>query len=277
MAIGVLTGGGVRISSTPIVGDNKGTGSKKGLPEKMLEIDSAFQEFKKRDLEKGSKSVKMSIAIEQVKNVISLLNESDKASMKCFVYSSLMSGIKGQEILIDIAIHCLTFVDFVDFDFKGLYFDVLNLIFQRGELELGQVGIFEKASMRHGNSYVNAKKKLAVKYQFLLNYALRYSLDKLARKSVDFYKRDFIALNIGIAYFKIPEFRERFMNAIMKEKLVKIPEWKNFHWNLEDGQEDSSKTIDHFFNWQEYFYDQIPESEQKKKNLSILAVVANMK
>lgn len=46
MAIGVLTGGGVRISSTPVVGDNKGTGSKKGLPAKMLEIESAFQEFK---------------------------------------------------------------------------------------------------------------------------------------------------------------------------------------------------------------------------------------
>ena len=69
MAIGVLTEGGVRISSTPIVGDNKGSGSKKGLPEKMIEIDSSFQEFKKRDLEKGSKSVKMDTAIKQVKNV----------------------------------------------------------------------------------------------------------------------------------------------------------------------------------------------------------------
>ena len=102
-------------------------------------------------------------------------------------------------------------------------------------------------------------------------------MDKLARKSVDFYKRDFIALNIGIAYFKVPEFKERFMKAIMQEKLRPIPEWKNFHWSLENEEEKADKTIDHFFNWSEYFYDQIPESEQRKKNLAILAVIASMK
>jgi len=174
----------------------------------------------------------------------------------------------------------LSFVDFVDYDLKGLYYEILHLILQRGELDLGQVGIFTKASARHNKSVINAKKKVAVKYQYFIYDALRYCIDKLSRKSVDFYKRDFISINIGIAYFKVPEFRERFMEAIMREKLLAIPEWKNTHWSLDDNQLASpslNKAVDHFFNWREYFYDQIPESDQKKKNVKILSNVMVMK
>mmetsp|Transcript_5299 Transcript_5299/g.6303 ORF Transcript_5299/g.6303 Transcript_5299/m.6303 type:complete len:124 (-) Transcript_5299:94-465(-) len=85
MAIGVLTGHGVRLSSTPFVADNPNSyfgNAKKGLPSQMIEIYDAFQQFKKRDIYKdGYKKVRMSKVEELLNTIISLLKETDKASM----------------------------------------------------------------------------------------------------------------------------------------------------------------------------------------------------
>lgn len=281
MAIGVLTGAGVAFSSTPFLAEENTAGffdtSKKGLPPQMIEIYDYFQEIRKRDQQKtGPKKISIPKAEKLLKAIVSLLKETDKNSMICFIYENVASGIKGQEILVDLGVHCLSFVDFVDYNLKGHYFEILNLIFHRGELDLGQVGFIGKAkdNVSQNKSILESKKKLAVKYQYFIYEALRYCIDKLNRKAIDFYKRDFLVFNIAIAYFKVPEFRQAFLDSIMKEKLVDVPEWRETHNRLdgdsyEENKEESS--IDHFFNWNDYFYNWIPESEQKKKNLSILA------
>lgn len=64
------------------------------------------------------------------------------------------------------------------------------------------------------------------------------------------------------------------MKAIEREGVPEIPEWRNSAHNVENDSEDDENeksSIDRFFNWDEYFYSHIPESEQKKKNLQILS------
>ena len=104
------------------------------------------------------------------------------------MYKNVSTGIKAQEILIELADHCLSYIDFVDPNIKEHYFKVISLIFHRGELDLGQVGFFKNQS----KSIINQKKKIAVKYQYLIYESLRLSIDKLTRKAVDFYRRDCI-------------------------------------------------------------------------------------
>lgn len=187
-------------------------------------------------------------------------------------------GIKAQDILVDIGVHCLSLVDFVDFNLKGHYYEILNCVFHRGELDLGQSGFIRKGNEKLSKSILEGKKKLAVKYQYFIYEALRYCIDKLSRKAIDFYKRDFIVFNIAIAYFKVPEFRETFLKAITREGLMDIPEWRHTHHQIEDSFEENKVNhyIDHFFNWEEYFYQHIPNSEQKKKNLKILSNIMTM-
>lgn len=41
----------------------------------------------------------------------------------------------------------------------------------------------------------------------LLFKTLKYAINKINRKSVDFYKREFLEVFIAVAYFQIPKFR----------------------------------------------------------------------
>lgn len=102
------------------------------------------------------------------------------------------------------------------------------------------------------------------------------------RKAEDFYRRDCIVFCIAIAYFKIPEFRKSFIDAITQKPIPEIEEielFMNSHSNKEliSQNQQGNHIIDHFFNWETYFYDQIPDSEQKQKNLAILTEIITQK
>jgi len=63
--------------------------------------------------------------------------------MVSFIYKNVSAGIKSQELLVELACHCLHYVDIVDPSIKGNYFEVINLVLHRGELDLDQVGFVE--------------------------------------------------------------------------------------------------------------------------------------
>lgn len=86
----------------------------------------------------------------------------------------MLSGVKAQEILVELGVHCLSFVDFIDFNLKAHYFEILNLIFHRGELDLAQAGFLHKESESMSRSVIDSKKKVSVKYQYFIYDSLRY-------------------------------------------------------------------------------------------------------
>lgn len=97
----------------------------------------------------------------------------------------------------------------------------------------------------------------------------------MTRKAEDFYRRDFIVVCLAICYFRVPEFRKAFLDSVINGKIDEIPEWRDHMWNINEQPitaEDvfGDATIDHFFNWNEYFYNMIADMSECKENRMIL-------
>ncbi len=46
-------------------------------------------------------------------------------------------------------------------------------------------------------------------------------------KGVDVYKRSFVEIIISISFFRVPEFREKFLEIILTKSDYIIEEWRN--------------------------------------------------
>ena len=86
-------------------------------------------------------------------------------------------------------------------------------------------------------------------------------VDKLNMKGVDVYKRNFVEIIISISYFRVPEFREKFLNIILEKSDGVIEEWRNtegFDLNKNTQHEEiggyASPAIMRMFDWTSYCY-----------------------
>ena len=52
-------------------------------------------------------------------------------------------------------------------------------------------------------------------------------IDKLNMKGVDVYKRSFVEIIISVSYFRVPEFREKFLGIILEKSSAPVEEWRN--------------------------------------------------
>ena len=81
-------------------------------------------------------------------------------------------------------------------------------------------------------------------------------------KGVDVYKRSFVEIIISISYFRVPEFREKFLSIILEKSNGIIEEWRNTEgMSLEDDDKDDefhNPSIQRMFDWKTYCYDMIP-------------------
>jgi len=114
-------------------------------------------------------------------------------------------------------------------------------------------------------------------YQNFQYKSLEYGIDKLNMKGVDVYKRTFVEIIISISYFRVPEFREKFLTIIMEKGDMEIPEWRSTEgWTLDMRniqQEDwSNPAIAHMFDWNQYCYEYIPQ-EVSDANMEILQTI----
>ena len=83
-------------------------------------------------------------------------------------------------------------------------------------------------------------------------------------KAVDLYKRNFVEIIISISFFRIPEFREKFLSCVLEKSDYVIEEWRNTDGNSLDGDNNDedefhhNPTIMRLFDWKTYLYDHIP-------------------
>lgn len=94
-------------------------------------------------------------------------------------------------------------------------------------------------------------------------------IEKLNMKGVDVYKRNFVEIIISISYFRVPEFRERFLNIILEKSDGVIEEWRNTEGftlernQMEEGHEFATVAIMRMFDWKTFCFDHIPENEKE--------------
>jgi hypothetical protein len=97
--------------------------------------------------------------------------------------------------------------------------------------------------------------------------ALETGIEKLNMKAVDIYKRNFVEIIISISFFRVPEFREKFLGIILEKSNGIIEEWRNTEgMSLEDDEQDEddykhNKAINRMFDWKAFLYDQIPNEQ----------------
>ena len=58
-------------------------------------------------------------------------------TMLSYLYPSEEELIKTQKNLIELGMHCLQFSEYVDFDEREYYYHILQLLYKRGELDIG--------------------------------------------------------------------------------------------------------------------------------------------
>ena len=97
--------------------------------------------------------------------------------------------------------------------------------------------------------------KLVADYQYFQLKALELGIEKLNMKGVDVYKRTFVEIIISVSYFRVPQFRKRFLEIIREKGDIEIPEWRATDEALLDEdltveERFASPAISHMFNWQ---------------------------
>ena len=170
----------------------------------------------------------------------------------------------------------MEFAEFVDFDAREYYYQALCHILKRSELDLGQMGFSTlnqaKMSDKQSRDLYKKKIKVASSYQKFQYKALEMGVEKLNMKGVDVYKRNFVEIIISISYFRVPEFREKFLSIILEKCNGLIEEWRNTEgWGIIDQGQDinaanhgfASPAIMRMFDWGSYCYYQIPQDKQE--------------
>lgn len=115
-------------------------------------------------------------------------------------------------MFIELGLHCTKYIDFSDDEAKEYFNECLDLIFHRGELDLSTIGFSQIKDLDPRT--VKVKKALAEDYKYLLYRTLQISIEKISRKSVDIYRQEFIAYDIALSFFRIPEFKELFLELV---------------------------------------------------------------
>lgn len=123
---------------------------------------------------------------------------------------------------------------------------------------------------------LNKKLKIGLNYQNFLYQALDKVLSKLNQKSVDSDEKYFVENFCALSYFRIPEFRNRFLECLTENE----EEGRGKEMEMEEGGKDtqSNKYFSSFFDWEKNFYVYVKSNPKgKRKNNYILKVLKNKK
>jgi len=128
-------------------------------------------------------------------------------------------------MFIDLGLHCTKYIDFSEEEAKEYFNECLDLVFHRGELDLASIGFSQAKDL--DSKIVKVKKSLAEDYRYLLYRTLQISIEKISRKSVDIYRQEFIAYSIALSFFRIPEFKQLFLELIQEKPFIEVDEWRD--------------------------------------------------
>ena len=95
------------------------------------------------------------------------------------------------------------------------YFEILVSILNRGELDLAQM-MFEKEDVSNKKLLAN-KKALASACQKFFHNVLAFGISTMGLKGIEPFKREFVCKAITIGYFRVPTFRQVFLDQLVNK------------------------------------------------------------
>lgn len=187
--------------------------------------------------------------------------------------------IESQKIFISVAKRLMEYADNFPITQKPILFETLTNLLTRGELELNYMGfntaekkaaypekfknLVDLENVKVDNKLVQKKLKVSENYQTFLYTGLGIVLKKLNAKGLPDKERNFVEQFSAVAYFRIPEFREKILQRLSIEDDVKITEWRGTDWSLYDEIKDDKKNKEFvsFFDWENDFYTMLRVNE----------------
>ena len=274
---GVMTETGFELSSIFLY-DNLNLSN--NLPEEILELNKLK--------EKLEQEIEIDFSI--LKKIKSCLEKSAVDNYLYYGFSSNEDLYQGQAIIIDLGIGLFDLLDKIRFEYLHITFQILKLILQRSEFDLGTLSVtwFTKRSIFHQKNscdslYHSMKSNFCnydcdcdeIEYEFMdnslvtkriiekyLNFhaeLLSFCLNNLNKgKNISKDSMEFTYFYLAIAFFQNPQFRNSFIKVISNSIDLKDKNYTKFLSRINNfySRKDSINT-NNFRIWDILFYQRL--------------------
>ncbi|CAK68692.1 unnamed protein product (macronuclear) [Paramecium tetraurelia] len=267
-SFGVQTEKGI-VSTASVVGnvENISVTEIKMIQIEFQKLSSSIFKIEHKTLNMEDKLKVRSDMDQQLSKLAQLLGQSHGTNIKTFQYKSEDDLMKAQDLLIQLSIHLVDYSKTLA-SFNS-YFECLNQVLSRGELMLQQLGFFKALSKKQSEF----KTEVGLNYQSFLVNTLRFTLSKLNQKDPSQEARQLYIKYLVISYFRIPEFRAKFLELINKSDDPQLLELRGTEFIQEDDPtniDKSTKTNISIFDWQNYFHTYLSDKSKGIQNQSAL-------
>ena len=285
---GVLTENGFEINSIHLYDNVLSEKEESTLPKEITKLINTKRSLdneliKTKDIQPkiNQDSFKINELLKELKKT---LNETIEADYLYYGYLDKKDLITGQNIMLDIGISLMKIIDKVNKEHRSLIFDILKLLNERGEFDLGTLSThwFVEKNNIDNNKIFTFKDSILLKDKIIENFfefnykCLEFSLAKINKgKIIEQEIKEFCIYYINIAYFRIPLFRNKLLILIssgVNEKFEeimnrKIKGKKANHENVNIQDLLEIDPINNLLLWENLFYDKLKSSlEENNKS-----------
>ena len=290
---GVMTENGFEINSIHLY-DNILSGEENTLPTEVTSLINIKRNFNNELIKQ--KQIQSNTNREFNISILGYLKEFKKILSKSIEQTCLYYGFSDnkdlytvQNVILDLGLTLLKIIDKLNKDQRSLIFEILKLINDRSEFDLGTLSTKWFKDKNPNEGLLNQAKYLFMDYSLLKNkiienffefnlICLKYSLDIVNRgKIVDPQSLDFAEYFLKISYFRMPIFRLILLNSISLDVTETIDELLtkgNYYKNVKKRSNVinflESDPINSLLLWEGLFYNKLNSAlEENDKNEKI--------
>ena len=293
---GVMTENGFEINSIHLY-DNLLSAEGSTLPNEITQLINQKNNFNNELIKQ--KQIQSNINHEFNITILGFLREFKKIMSKTIEPDCLYYGYtenqdlySGQNVILDLGLILIKIIDKLNRDQRNLIFEILKLINDRSEFDLGTISSKWFKDKNENNKNITSignnkyifmddtllKNKIIENFLEFNYNCLKYSLEIINRGNlVDVKSLDFAENYLKLAYFRIPPFREILLNSISFNVTEKIEDILNQGYNYKNLKKKNTITnlmetdpMNSLLLWEGLFYDRLNNAlEENNKNNKI--------
>ena len=292
---GVMTENGFEINSIHLY-DNILSGDGKSLPTEVNSLINTKRNLnneliKQKQIQSNSNYEFNLTILGYLKEFKRILSKTIEQDCLYYGYSENKDLYSGQNVMLDLGLILLNIIDKLNKDQRGLVYDILKLINERSEFDIGTISTKWFTDKKENQNIVNyyfaddslLKNKIIENFlDFNLN-CLKYSLEIITKGKIIYpQSQDFAEFFIRVAYFRIPIFRQALLESISIGVTEKIEEFIVRRRKLDSNK---SKSVNEFIEldpinstllWEQLFYTKLTSAiEDNNKNKKIENEIEN--
>ena len=214
---GVMTENGFEINSIYLY-DNLLNNGSNVLPTDLTTLIQQKKDLNNELIKRQTQNNINSLITRHLKDIKETINKSIEENYFYYGYSNDESLYTGQNVMLDLGITLIDVVDKLNNEQRSLIFQILKVINERGELDLSTVSnkwFVEKDKISYFKEDSILKSKIIENFLEFNYLCLQFCFQEISRtKSIDNHIKVFSKYFPSLAYFRIPAFRNVFLESI---------------------------------------------------------------